>query len=227
MESKNAFDPLFEKKQAVEQAATVWQTLSAINVNNHVEKKNGFSYLSWAWAWGVLMDKFPSARFSFLTVNEDGHDEVFRFPDGTCELRCILTVEGISRSMWLPVMDHRNNAIKNPNARDINDTKMRCLVKAMALFGLGHYIYAGEDLPDASKATKPEEAKPEPMNIEQAKAIFDAVSELTTAINTAESLDALKTAYTKAVKYANNRTDKNLVKSFTELKDVRKTVLAK
>ena len=124
----------------------IWSVLARINVNDHVEKKQGFSYLSWAWAWGVLMEHFPDSKFSFERF-QDG-SEVFRYPDGSAEVRCALTINGITRTMWLPVMDHRNNAIKNPDARAANDAKMRCLVKAMALFGLGHYIYAGEDLPD-------------------------------------------------------------------------------
>jgi hypothetical protein len=59
------------------------------------------------------------------------------------------------RMMWLPVMDHRNNAIKNPDARKISDTKMRCLVKCLAMFGLGHYIYAGEDVPSTEQESAP------------------------------------------------------------------------
>ena len=78
-------------------------------------------------------------------------------PDGTGEVRCRLTVGGFSRTCWLPIMDYKNQAIANPNARDLNDAKMRCLVKCIALFGLGLYIYAGEDIPnkasgDAQKA---------------------------------------------------------------------------
>lgn len=69
-------------------------------------------------------------------------------PDGSGEVRCSLTVDGITRTCWLPVMDYKNKAIPNPNSRDLNDTKMRCLVKAIALFGLGLYIYAGEDIPE-------------------------------------------------------------------------------
>lgn len=194
-----------------EDAKAIWDTLSKINVNEHVEKKNGFSYLSWAWAWGVLMEHFPNSRFSF--VEFDGGSEVFTFPDGTAEVRCVLTVDNVSRTMWLPVMDHRNKAITNPNARDINDTKMRCLVKAMALFGLGHYIYAGEDLPDVSKS-------------EPAKPAADPVEELRQSITGAATLDALKAAFTKATKFAKNRNDDNLLADFTKLKDARKAVLA-
>lgn len=128
--------------------AEIWKTLSAIDVSKHVEKKNGLSYLSWAWAWGVLMDKFPAATYEF-PANEN-------HSDGTVTVHCVINIGDCARSMWLPVMDHRNAAIKNPDARKISDSKMRCLVKCMAMFGLGHYIYAGEELPEGSSEKAPE-----------------------------------------------------------------------
>lgn len=195
---------------------SIWSTLSSINVNDHVEKKQGFSYLSWAWAWGVLMERFPDSKFSFERF-ENG-EEVFRYADGTAEVRCALTINGFTRTMWLPVMDHRNAAIKNPNARDVNDAKMRCLVKAMALFGLGHYIYAGEDLPDAAKAAKPEPAA-------EVKA-DDTIQQLTDLIVNSKTMDELKANFTKALKYARNRNDIALVEAFTKTKDMVKGKLS-
>lgn len=120
--------------------ADIWNTLSAVDVNSRVEKKGNLSYLSWAWAWGMLMKHYPDANYVFEAPE--------MMNDGSVMITCNLTVGGFTRSMWLPVMDNRNNAVMNPDARKISDTKMRCLVKAMAMFGLGHYIYAGEDLPD-------------------------------------------------------------------------------
>jgi hypothetical protein len=201
-------------------AATIWKTLSSINVNDHIEKKSGFSYLSWAWAWGVLMEHYPDSQFRFL--KSDGQSEVFASPDGTVEVRCHLSVvadgKTVDREMWLPVMDHKNNAIKNPNARDVNDAKMRCLVKAMALFGLGHYIYAGEDLPDASKAA------PKPVNPDTGQpAVQENLQDvLLEAITTAPNIDALKAAFAKATRYAKNRGETELLAAFTMAKDVRK-----
>lgn len=119
--------------------AEIWATLSKIDVSKHVEKKQGLSYLSWAWAWGVLMQHYPQAEYDFTD-----HQELH--PDGSVTVHCTVMIGSCVRSMWLPVMDHRNNAIKNPDARKISDTKMRCLVKCLAMFGLGHYIYAGEDV---------------------------------------------------------------------------------
>ena len=115
--------------------------LSRIDVSKHVEKKGQLSYLSWAWAWGVLMEHYPDANYTFA------ENEIHL--DGSVTVHCSLTVDGITRAMWLPVMDNRNNSIQNPTSRAISDQKMRCLVKAIAMHGLGHYIYAGEDLPKA------------------------------------------------------------------------------
>lgn len=120
-----------------------WDTLSTINVNDKVEKKNGLSYLSWAWAWGVLMEYYPESCY---TLHQD---KVMN--DGTVMVGVTLTIkdneESFSRDMWLPVMNFKNAAIVNPNAVDINKSYMRCLAKAIAMCGLGHYIYAGDDLP--------------------------------------------------------------------------------
>lgn len=203
---------------------SVWETLSAINVNENIEKKNGFSYLSWSWAWATLMDHYPDAEFYF--ENQSGefgdlnNDGVIRYPDGTAEVRCVLTVDATTHTMWLPVMDYKNQAIKNPNARDINDAKMRCLVKAMSLFGLGLYIYAGEDLPDASKQKSAPAADP-------VAGLADEKSQLLKAVTDAATLDDLKAAFAKASKYARNRNDDVLFAEVTKTKDARKAALSK
>lgn len=117
----------------------IWQKLSKIDCTAHVEKKNGLSYLSWAWAWGVLMEHYPEASYTF--------DPPQVFPNGTQMVFCTVQIGECSRKMWLPVMDHRNKAIVDPDSFAVNTAMMRCLVKCLALYGLGHYIYAGEDLP--------------------------------------------------------------------------------
>ena len=126
---------------------STWSKLSKIDVSGHIEKKGSLSYLSWAWAWGALMEQCPDSVYSFQD------NEVHA--DGSVTVHCTLTVDGITREMWLPVMNNRNQAILSPTSRDISDAKMRCLVKAIAMFGLGHFIYAGEDLPAPSKQEKP------------------------------------------------------------------------
>ena len=136
---------IIERQVIAEEYRDIWKTLSTIDVSKHVEKKNGLSYLSWAWAWGVLMEHFPHAEYSFSSPE--------LHQDGTVTVHCDVVIGYCHRTMWLPVMDHRNNAIKNPDARKISDTKMRTLVKCLAMFGLGHYIYAGEDI---NPSTEPE-----------------------------------------------------------------------
>ena len=140
-------------------AKEMWDTLSGIDVSKHTEKKGKFTYLSWSWAWRTLMEHYPESSYTFRV---EAHE------DATVTVYCNLLVadhqpkeEGggqLSREMWLPVMDNRNAAVQNPDARAISDCKMRCLTKAMAMFGLGHYIYAREDLPGnemaASDATQ-------------------------------------------------------------------------
>ena len=148
-------EPVFTKQTSlagIEPEVTfksIWETLSAHDCSEHIQKiKAGsteLSYLSWAWAWGILMEYYPEAEFSF--------NENEAILDDTVSVNCQIVIGNCKREMWLPVMDNRNNAIVAPNARDISDAKMRCLVKTLALFGLGHYIYAGEDLP----TNKPEE----------------------------------------------------------------------
>jgi len=130
----------------------VWTTLSAINVNEHTEKKNGLTYLSWAWAWATLMREYPEATYSF------GDNEVLS--DGTVITHCTINIGELERSMWLAVMSgYKNAPVENPSATQVANTRMRCLTKCMAMFGLGHYIYAGEDLPEDDE---PPKAKPKP-----------------------------------------------------------------
>ena len=159
----------------------IWGKLSKVSVKDHVEEKMGLSYLSWAWAWGVMMEHYPQAEYRFTEYTVFNGEsttpglDVMQYPDGSCSVECTITIGSCKRTMWLPVMDHRNNAINTPSARQISDTKMRCLVKTIAMFGLGHYLYAGEDLPP--------EASPEGEAVEE-------VGEVETAEMTPEKDEA-------------------------------------
>ena len=124
-----------------------WEKLSQVDVSGHIEKKGSLSYLSWAFAWGALMEHCPDSVYQFQD------NEIHA--DGSVTVHCTLTVEGVAREMCLPVMDNRNKSIMGPTSRDISDAKMRCLVKAIAIFGLGHFLFSGEDLP-VIKQTLPE-----------------------------------------------------------------------
>jgi hypothetical protein len=144
----------------------VWDNLSKIDCSDKIEKKMNLSYLSWAWAWGVLQEHYPQAQYLFY----QGENDVpyVQYPDGTAEVRCRVSIDNLNREMTLSVMDYKNNAVQNPNSRQVNDTKMRCLVKCLAMYGLGHYIYAGEDVPSADKepVKKEKPVKEEPTPVE-------------------------------------------------------------
>jgi len=132
--------------------ASVWQTLSAIDCSEKAEKKNGLTYLSWAWAWGILMEHYPEATYQFL--NEEWDSE------GRATVWCSVKIGELDRLMWLPVMDYKNKAIVKPDTRAVSDTRMRCLTKCLAMYGLGHYIYAGEDLPSQTETAEAEKPAP-------------------------------------------------------------------
>jgi hypothetical protein len=132
----------------------IWDTLSKVDVSKHVEKKGRFKYISWAWAWGILMEHYPEATFTNYS-NDDGYPCFFD-KEGYGMVRVRVTIEGGKKCIFrhtecLPVLDNTNAPIKNPNSFEVNTALKRCLVKAMAYYGLGHYIYAGEDLPPASE----------------------------------------------------------------------------
>jgi hypothetical protein len=119
--------------------SNIWKTLSVIDVNKNTKKVGRYTYLSWSWAWATLMDSYPEAYYKF--------EPPAFFSDGSCEVWVTIHIGELSHSMWLPVMDHKNKPVMNPDSRKISDTRMRCLTKCMAMFGLGHYIYAGDSFP--------------------------------------------------------------------------------
>jgi hypothetical protein len=143
------------------QTKSVFETLSAINCNDHTEQKNGLTYLSWAWAWGIVKSYYPSANYE---VFEYGGRPYLHDANLGYLVTTKVTIDGETIPMNLPVMDGANKAQKHlaytyntkyggeksveaATMFDINTAIMRCLTKNLAMFGLGHYIYAGEDLP--------------------------------------------------------------------------------
>lgn len=129
-----------------EPAKSIYELLASINVNEHVEKKNGLSYLSWAWAVDQLLRKDPLASWTYLLDHEKGHRPYITIGD-TAMVFCTVKAFGTERTAQLPVMDYKNKAIINPDAFSVNTAMQRALAKAIALHGIGLYIYAGEDLP--------------------------------------------------------------------------------
>ena len=122
--------------------------LLAKNVNDHVEKKNNLSYLSWAWAWAEALK--ADANATFVVNMFDG--KCFMDINGTAMVFVTVTMFGKPMTCQLPVMDYRNKAIPNPDAFAVNTAIMRCMTKALALHGLGMYLYSGEDLPEEGKS---------------------------------------------------------------------------
>jgi len=119
--------------------------LLKLNVNAHVEKKGGLSYLSWAWAWAEALKADPAATFEVKMFGDRCYTDI----NGTAMVWVTATMFGKAMTCQLPVMDHRNKPITNPDAFAVNTAIMRCMTKALSLHGLGLYIYAGEDLPEA------------------------------------------------------------------------------
>ena len=143
--------------------------LNALNVGDKIEKKNGLSYLSWAWAWGEVKKLHPDAQYR-IYENADGWN--YHTDGRTCWVKTGVTVEGIEHIEYLPVMDNRNKSIlaECVTSFDVNKAIQRSLTKALARHGLGLYIYAGEDLPeDAQKAAKEEAKKAQETNIDEIK----------------------------------------------------------
>lgn len=189
-----------------EKKLTVFERLSSINVNDHVEKKDNLTYLSWAWAWSVTKKECPDASYSILPTD---YDEDLGFMCHTS-----VTIEGQTLEMWLPVMDGKNKSMKKKaysymtkygekqvepaTTFDINKTMMRCLVKNLAMFGLGIYIYAGEDLPESessapakpAKAPAASEPKSELIELKKGTPNWDAVVKYVTA-NKAQGVEAI------------------------------------
>lgn len=124
--------------------------LNAINVSDKIEKKNGLSYLSWAYAWGELKKLHPDANYT-IYENKDGWNY---FTDGkTCWVKTGVSVNGLEHIEYLPVMDFKNKSIPldSITSFEVNKTIQRSLTKAVARHGLGLYVYAGEDLPEDNK----------------------------------------------------------------------------
>lgn len=134
--------------------AEVFKTLNAVNVNDRVEKKNGLTYLSWAWAWGEVKKRFPDASY---TIYENADGWIYHTDGRTCWVKTGVTIEGQELIEYLPVMDYKNRSLPADSVTsfDVNKAIQRSLTKAIARHGLGLYIYAGEDLPEDDPEAKP------------------------------------------------------------------------
>ncbi|HSN66731.1 MAG TPA: DUF1071 domain-containing protein [Fusibacter sp.] len=127
----------------------------AINVNDFTEKKNNLTYLSWANAWKAFVEVYPKATYK-IVKDEQGKTYFGNSEDGYMVYTSV-TVEDLTHEMWLPVMDFKNKSMMNPTTFDVNKAIMRCLTKNLAMFGLGLYIYVGEDIPNEQDQDRVEE----------------------------------------------------------------------
>ena len=137
-----------KKTTAKKKPKSIWQTLSVINVNEYTEDKGSgnfkATYLSWSWAWGILMEHYPDATFE-NHLNQDGYPCFFDH-NRNAMVRVTLCIGEKCHTEDFPVLNYKNQSIKDPDSFAVNTALKRCLVKAMAYFGLGHYIYCGESV---------------------------------------------------------------------------------
>ena len=143
----------------MESKKSVFQTLFEINVNKQIEKKNGLNYLAWAYAWSEAKKLYPNANYK---VYETAEGCIYHTDGKTCWVKTGVIIEGLEHIEYLPVMDYKNKSItlENITSFDVNKAIQRSLTKALARHGLGLYVYAGEDLPEAEvEKITPREAK--------------------------------------------------------------------
>ena len=163
---------------------SVFETLSKINVSEHIEKKNGLSYVSWAWAWGELKKVYPNAQYKVYETEQG----INYFTDGkTAWVKTGVIVEGLEHIEYLPVMDYNNKSIPldKITSFDVNKTIQRSLTKAIGRHGLGLYVYAGEDLPEEPKTeSKPQAAEKVSKEVREQAQLFNvSLVKLATYLN--------------------------------------------
>lgn len=142
---------------------TYFKELNSIDVSDKIEKKNGLSYLSWAFAWGELKKRYPDSSY---TIYENAQGWNYHTDGKTAWVKTGVTVCGLEHIEYLPIMDYRNNSIplEKITSFDVNKAIQRSLTKAVARHGLGLFVYAGEDLPETSDKTEtPAPAKRAPV----------------------------------------------------------------
>jgi hypothetical protein len=192
--------------------------LRKLDVSKYVEQKNGLSYLSWSYAWDEFKKVYPDATYEIV---KDVNGLPYFESHAGAMVYTKVTAEGLTYEMWLPVMDGANKAMKDAPYQyktkygtkeveaftmfDVNKTVMRCLVKNLAMFGLGLYIYSGSDLP---------ESEPEPLD----------ASKLIETIGKSTTMDELKTSFAQAYKVASK--DKEALKLINDAKELKKKELA-
>lgn len=188
---------LLNLKLMIKEKVMSYLELRKINVNEHTEKKGKFTYLSWAWAVDQLLQADQMATWEYQSPMQFGD---------TLMVFCSVTAFGKTMTAQLPVLNAQNKAISNPDAFAVNTAMQRCLAKAIALHGIGLYIYAGEDIPTE-----------EPVDLtEGANFWVDNIKKCTT-------IEELKQVYSNA--YTVLAKDKNAVQLIANAKDMKKVEL--
>lgn len=177
----------------------VFENLFKVNVNGQVEKKNGLNYLSWVFAWAEVKKRYPEATYEVKQFGENQLPYVYDENTGYMVFTTV-TIKGLTHEMWLPVMDSSNKAMKNKpytydtrykkgvvveaaTMFDINKTIMRCLAKNLAMFGLGLYIYAGEDLPESEAISKNQKPQPKTLSDKTTTELNELIMEYSKSFN--------------------------------------------
>lgn len=190
----------------------MFNALSNLDLSDKCEKRESLTYLSWANAWSEFKSAYPSATYRILK-NENGLP-YFSDPNLGIMVFTEVTVDDVTHQMWLPVMDSKNKAMKltpytyqvwdnykkafvektvqSASMFDINKTLMRCLVKNLAMFGLGLYIFQGDDLPEKSTDDTTSSAQPMQRPVQQP---VDPLAPIKNAINSMVDVNSLMNLY--------------------------------
>ena len=201
--------------------SSTWETLSKIDVSEHTEEKNGLTYLSWAWAWGKVKDNYPKARY--VKRIWDTELPYTKDDQGYAYVEVTVIIGDEEQSELMPVLDYKNQSVKNPNSFQVNTALQRCLAKCCAMHGLGHYIYAGEDLPQGMEEPEPEVSiHPAEGDAKEAKG-YKLISEIfTTFIPECEDVAPLRSFWGKnknaleILKKGNKELYEKVLGNFTE-----------
>lgn len=177
--------------------------LLSLNVNGHTERKGQLTYLSWAWAWAEVLKFDPAAEWEAVEyLQADGTLSPCMWIGDTAMVKTRVTINGKTRVCQLPVMDNKNNAVKNPDARKISDAIMRCMTKAVSMHGLGLYIYAGEDLPEVIET--PEQAAANEAMAKRGQELEEFAAYLVECHEAGKDLPAIQAWYQEANWSADN-----------------------
>ena len=205
--------------------SSVWETLSKVDVSDQTEDKNGLTYLSWAWAWGIVKKHYPTATFrKNLYGSENSMIPYMVDPAGYAFVSVTVTIEGEEQTEVLPVLNHANKAVSAPDSFQVNTALQRCLAKCCAMHGLGHYIYAGEDLPEgAVRKVVVEDAKGDKKEVEGVDVVAEVFKTFIPDCTTVEQLRGFWGVNKHAISVLKENDEKlynEVLKDFTSRKEV-------